>query len=475
LSRRWAALAALLAAALQARAASAASEPPALSTLDAAGLHANLARLAKGWDQPSVDAANGVLFHARTSAWAWSRFFHDHFAAHAPTPALFDYLGYPVFSWGSARSHERLQVGLATPLLERLEADLAVVAAAPGSLAKDEERRLSIFAVARFLDDLGAHGTIGSSAEIFEPLLAMVARYPKLLGAGRIDPRQRPYEAALRAQVHMALRETARPFDRAAREAVAGALGLEGRRKDLLLAHGTLLHDNGAFDRRQLELIWKFFEAVPAGLLSGLGHIEQHEGLGNAGPAGLWLRGDGLVNVFGTPIGQVHENGFPADVPASDSELFGCALAHEAMHVVDATVVERSAELKARRERLVRRAGRERQEYLRSIVDPELFQKAPQEFVASIANAWFADGRRTMELAAARLKAGRREPMAQALFFAEIFSLGGSTTRLFRYPPDGKLTFQDVPVQRDAAGRIVAVGSWKVDLDQQGDVLRAAK
>jgi cysteine-rich repeat protein len=82
------------------------------------------------------------------------------------------------------------------------------------------------------------------------------------------------------------------------------------------------------------------------------------------------------------------------------------------------------------------------------------FWTYPQEFIASIANEWFASSFHTLELGMQRFSNGYAEPINQALFFAEIYSLGGSTTRFYNFDTAGNLTVQQPPVGRDGSGRI---------------------
>jgi hypothetical protein len=133
--------------------------------------------------------------------------------------------------------------------------------------------------------------------------------------------------------------------------------------------------------------------------------------------------------------------------------LYTSALAHEVSHVIDAFGVEGSPPLKARREALIQQAGQASLNYLRSMFPSGFFQGAPQEFVASISNQWFARSEMTLQVGAARFDTGRPEPLNQALFMAEIFSQGTSTA-LFTTTSAGVLGRLDATIARDVNGHI---------------------
>jgi hypothetical protein len=110
--------------------------------------------------------------------------------------------------------------------------------------------------------------------------------------------------------------------------------------------------------------------------------------------------------------------------------------------------------LSARKTELLRRAGLDDLNYLRSMVGGLFFQQNPQEFVASTANQRFTDSIRTLDLGVTRFRAGRSEPLNQVLFFAEVYSRGGDRSRMFRTDTAGRLDSFDIPLGRDDKGYI---------------------
>ena len=215
------------------------------------------------------------------------------------------------------------------------------------------------------------------------------------------------------------------------------------------------------------------------GLLHNLRAITVNEFLGNTGDESLWVLSRSAVNISGLAVGAAHENGFPPDVSPVFSDLFTLILAHELNHVVNAYGVERNQVLKLRQPALIKQAGEDNENYLRSMFRDGLFKEAPQEFFASISNQWFADSAHTLLLGFTRFQKGFAEPLNQAFFMAEVYSLGGSSTFLYNLDTQGTLVRTEVPIERDAEGRIVAVsvGSiiYRFQLDASGNVVSATE
>jgi hypothetical protein len=103
------------------------------------------------------------------------------------------------------------------------------------------------------------------------------------------------------------------------------------------------------------------------------------------------------------------------------------------------------------------------------------FVSAPQEFFASISNQWFADSEKTVELGLVRFDAGYLDPINQALFFAEVYSLGGDSTFSYHITPAGNISRQTVPLSRDEHGHIneLVMGGlrYSFERDEAGNVV----
>jgi YD repeat-containing protein len=164
----------------------------------------------------------------------------------------------------------------------------------------------------------------------------------------------------------------------------------------------------------------------------------------------------GSVNIFGVSIGGYRENSFPSDVSPGVVDGFSIVVAHEVNHVVDVYSVYGSPALNTRRQQLIQQAGVDPANYLRG-GQTGFFYNNPQEFFASIANQWFTDSAKTIELGIRRFEAGRLEPINQALFFAEVYSLGGASAFFYTTDVAGNITRTAVPLTRDAAGHITTL------------------
>lgn len=239
---------------------------------------------------------------------------------------------------------------------------------------------------------------------------------------------------------------------------MAGAARLSGQARDIFMDFDLILLDNCRLDANQLASIHNLMSLIPSGL-HNLRSISVRDFLGTA-PSNVSLDGQpGAVNIFGVPVesGGPVENSFPSDVPAGWIKLFCAALAHEVNHVVDSFSISENADrtLATRRADLISQAGKAHLEYLRSMLPDDFFVSAPQEFMASIANQWFTDSAKTVTLGIDRFGHGHMQPINQALFFAELYSRGGSTTCFFTVDAAGIWTRTSVPLRRDAAGRIV--------------------
>lgn len=441
-----------------------------------AALRGHLEALAAGWSEASVQGANDILSKPEHSAAGLRAFFDRYFVdeEHALSNDLWNYLGYPTFHWFDAGVHERLQRALMGSLRRRLELELQAEGLG-AAMDTDAGLRQTLFNAGRFMVALSKDGVL-PEAEVRDSqdfLARLVETHPSWLKNDKaIDPSASPYVPALRAQLLTAFTDLA-PSGPCERAQIAEHLGLSGARLEIWSGSGVLLHDNLGFDEAQLGWIRDLLAEVPEEI-QDLGHITQHELLGNVPPRQENIFSFRSVNIFDVDIGTIPENQFPSDVAPVSGDLFVTALAHEVNHIVDAHHVEKTPALKARKDALLAKAGTTDLEYLRSMVGGAFFQNAPQEFFASISNQWFTDSAHTLALALARFDAGHRQPLGQALFFAEVYSLGGASTRFYTAHYQGELSVDLVPVSRDGQGRIVSLElggkKYKFSLDGAGDV-----
>jgi hypothetical protein len=134
-----------------------------------------------------------------------------------------------------------------------------------------------------------------------------------------------------------------------------------------------------------------------------------------------------------------------------------------------------SERLNARKKQLIQDAGEEPLNYLRSMFEPGFFARNPQEFFASLSNQWFTDSEKTILLGLRRFDSGRRHPINQALFFADVYSRGTENTVFFQTDTKANIRHRMVPLHRDGKGRIQRIllgGGWhRFELDENGRVV----
>jgi len=313
--------------------------------------------------------------------------------------------------------------------------------------------------------------------EIYDFYRKLVSSHPQYFRKNVVyDRRTQSVMAWLRERVYRSLIDSI-PLTEDVKSEIASTIGLTGRHLDIWMEFTVLLLDNNGLDQKQLDFIYALLSAIPKEL-HNLRAISVADFLGALPPSTpeiyLWGR-EGGVNIFGIRIGEFSENGFPDDVPPKLSDVFCLVVVHEVNHVVDAYYISRNTALRNRKDELVKRAGSNRLNYLRSMLPEGYFTSYPQEFFASISNQWFSDSALTLKLALARFDKGYREPLNQFLLFAEVYSLGGNTTLFYSLDTEGNLQRREIPILRDQKGRITALkieNTWYMfTLDEYGNAV----
>ncbi|MBI4298393.1 MAG: hypothetical protein HY666_01345 [Chloroflexi bacterium] len=290
-----------------------------------------------------------------------------------------------------------------------------------------------------------------------------------------LDVTQYPFGGAFRAQAHRNLVD-ARPLTAIISDQIVDTLGLVGPRRDIFKDYGVLVTDNNGLDETQLGVIKSILGSVPREMydltIITVGDFLETKGLGSRGRAG--------INIFGLRVSSAEENGFPNDVKPFYSDVFSLVAVHELNHRVKASYIDANPMLKGREEDLLRQAGLDDQNYLRSNTpgNGAFFQNAPQEFFASIANQYFASSEHTLLLGLERFNQGKVEPLNQFLFFADVYSRGGSSTLFYTLDTSGKLTRKEIQIERDNLRRIIGLDSgtnlYQFQLDAKGNVTAAS-
>jgi hypothetical protein len=241
---------------------------------------------------------------------------------------------------------------------------------------------------------------------------------------------------------------------------IAETLGLSEGIAKLWNDFDVLLIENNASNPRQHQAIHDLLNVVPR-VLHNTSSITMNVAIGNEPP---WqeqtiypIKPQSGFNIADWDVELGEENSFPDDGPVGFISPFMAVLAHELTHGIDAFRIQPDSRLAARRDMLLRDAGHDSLNYLRSMFGDDAFQNAPHEFIASIGNQWFTDSEKTIQHGLGRFKNGKPHPINQALFMADVFSRGGDETIFYIIDTDGNVTAKDVPVIRNEGAFITGL------------------
>jgi hypothetical protein len=257
---------------------------------------------------------------------------------------------------------------------------------------------------------------------------------------------------------------------------ITTTLGLTGTYKTLWEDYSILLLDNSSLDEQQQDFIYTYISQIPRPLIN-LQSISVRDYIGENSNNIAFRGNQGSVNIFSFKVGQIKENAFPNDVPPGYSDVFSIVVAHEVNHIVDAYYVNNSDEFKKQRDLLIQNAGTTSINYLRSMFNEGFFTDAPQEFFASISNQWFTDSEKTMALGKLRFDNNVREPIKQAVFIADVYSLGSDSTYFYELDTEGNLQREAKRIDRDENERITSIlidesKAYTFQYDASGEITR---
>jgi hypothetical protein len=434
-----------------------------LSPSDRDRLTLNLQILSSGWDQPAVDIVIPILCDSTHTQDDWNSFFAGYLQTHPLTDSLWRHFlsPIPVFHYCSEEAQQHLQEGLVEPMMDLIENIISSHAGHLGqALAADPEMRISLFNANDFFATVSDRwwydlGDVSDNTRrrIYDFNVSLIKAYPAYLKkSSTINTANDPYVAALRAQIHLTLRNFL-AFDETLKDDIAATLDLYGRYLEIWNDSSVLILDNNGLDESQLTVIRDILNAMPQGvhILSG---ITQVDNLGNVGATFMPISNYGYVNIFDLPIGASVGSEFPSDVEQKFADTYVIVVVHEINHQVDIHSISKSPRLNARRNSLIASAGCNPMNYLRSMFPECFFSRYPQEFFASISQQWFTSSQRTLELGLVRLHNGYTDPINQFLFFADVYSLEGDNTPFYELDTSGNITIQSIPLARNADGNI---------------------
>ncbi len=431
----------------------------ALSPSDREQLTLNLHILSSGWNQPAVNVIIPILCDSSHTQEDWNGFFAGYLQTHPLTDSLWRHFlsPIPVFHYCNEEAQQHLQEGLVEPMMDLVENVMSSHAGHLGqALADDPEMRISLFNANDFFAivsdrwwyDLGDVSD-DTRGRIYDFTVSLVEAYPAYLKkSSTVDTANDPYVGALRAQIHLTLRNFL-AFDETLKDDIAATLDLYGSYLDIWNDSSILILDNNGLDESQLTVIRDILNAMPQGIhiLSG---ITQVDNLGNVGATFMPISNYGYVNIFDLPIGAFIGGEFPSDVEQKYADTYVIVVVHEIHHQIDAYRIRNNPRLNERKNNLVASAGCNPMNYLRSMFPDCFFVRYPQEFFASISQQWFTSSVRTLELGLVRLNNGYTAPINQFLFFADVYSLGGNSTLFYELDTSGNITVQSIPLSRNA-------------------------
>jgi hypothetical protein len=449
----------------------------ALAPEEREALASALRVLRMGWDDEAGRIAIEVLENGDPRPPGFAAFFGGFFSESPLTTELSRFLGDRALHGGPPEQRRLLQEALAEVVAREIEAVLR--SELPDrfgpDFASDSTRFDHLRASMALLGRLAFEGELSreSRMALYDRLRGVIASYPRLLRKEfRVDGAAHPRLAAIRAHLYKNLQDLLVPFDP---ERFVADTGFRGDYAELVRNHGVLVLDNNGLDARQLRAIREVLALIPPEL-HRTRHISVNELLGNwEGHVVVPLMGSLGVNLFNISVDSHLDNQFPADFEPAAVPGFCAVLQHELNHTVDAFVVSGTPPRSLRRDQLIARAGSDTQQYLRSMLEPGYFVTHPQEFFASIANAYFSDSFHLLTLALKRFESGYREPLNQFLFFADVYSRGRDAVPFFVQDAECEFALHLIPIGRDARGRIERMelpdSKLRFALDEEGYVL----
>ncbi len=363
-----------------------------------------------------------------------------------------EYIQELVFGSASAASRPTLAVAVVRGLLARADALLAH----GGSLDRNGEPLAELARVYALVEDVVAadpQSNITDSART-EVARALTEHFARNAGVLRPDEKVSPALATVRAQAAIALFD-ATPDAPGRRVDAAKSLGLTGPRRAALIELGTLILDEGGSDARVVALR-PLLERVPGARESAEAVV-----VGQRPASPLRARNGSVVMVDAASGAAVSEARSPwgNEVAPPTIDEATLALVHDLASAAVKRALDRRPQLRAAVEHDGGEAG-----------------------VTNMAAMLEVDAEGTLDAAAARLIAGKRESVAWlsdaigalAVFAPVAKGADGLTVRLGRADASGGSTVRATRVSLDAAGSASALlfdaHTWRIARDSKGMV-----
>jgi len=237
------------------------------------------------------------------------------------------------------------------------------------------------------------------------------------------------------------------------------SLKLPGFHTQLFEQYNVLIVDNCGFDDKQLLTIKSYVDSIPKHIRIPVAIICFDYLIDRLSKKNISVhnfRCNGSFNVFGLKVDSSAENQFPDDYKKIETDLFTIVLAHEYNHNVEAIYLKKNKKLNIFKERLIKKAGSNQHNYLRSRCRDGFFEKNPQEFIASMANQYFCSSRDMFLYAAGKAKEGNLNHINQFILMASIYS-DENKTYFYHIDKHGNIEVSSYPIKKEGGGLITTM------------------
>jgi hypothetical protein len=320
--------------------------------------------------------------------------------------------------------------------------------------------------------------------QIFYQINNLIKNYQYYFQKDHIfDIKRESILAWIREKMAIVLYSYALPLDDIKKNLICETLNLKEIYKDIWLKFNVLILDNNSLYKKNLIFLYDLLDSLSIEL-HNLKLILIGKLLGLP-PKGLYLLFPNekeyifdlgysfatstdigyAIDLWDVHIDNEYENPFPSDVPSRKDPYFSGAAAHELTHIIDLNIIYKDENLYNERMSLIKSAGSDHMNYLRSILEDGFFVKNPAEFIASIANQYFCDSWNTLDLAIKRFNNNYKEPINQFLFFVKVLSMNGNLVPFYSRLENGtKLIKKDIYIEKNEDGKIIKINdsqNWK--------------
>jgi|GEM_PF-6061842 len=442
-----------------------------LSTEDSTRMTTHMEILSTGFVQTSYDTCLVVLWNSSYDHHAWEDFFVAYFGNHALTDSLAVRLFWPsVYSyhgWGDTKLHNSLiptSIYATDSLLEEYAGDLIA------TMNGNEEVRQSFIWFYRFMEySLNGDITSERRIEAYEALKNQISTYPEhFYKPNKIDTTNNLYTGWLRGQIYANLVESVEHTPQVKTE-IATTVGLAGQYLAVWDSLDLIIADNNELTDHEFMNIYPPFTYIPDTL--------HHSRIITSWIyLNLWEHVQAYMNIhLGVPWFGTKQNWFPDEVEPGWLDMFDISLVHNIFYAVQNHYIWNTPEWDVRFDKLLSDAGDDSLNYIQSLRESGFYTINTYVLLPDLANLWMGDSRKTMKLGLIRFDNGRIHPINQALYMADIFSLGTDSTDFFYTNNIGQVWRERVELVRNGEGQIIQINTadtvYAFNVGADGNVL----